>query len=346
MMYNKIYLRNEANAKEHRTPLVPRDVSKMVNNGFTIYVERSVTRTYNDDEYKSAGAILVQPDDYSKAMSNFQDVAVLGLKAPLQYLHNQTHIFFSHCFKEQEGSQELLQKLHENRIQLYDLEYFTDDFDKRLFAFGYHAGFVGGGLGLMQYFTKKEKNCNGVKKLSPFKNEEEFFEKITQTFSSVDYKTTNIAIIGAKGRCGHGVQQILRHFDMKYDVLNRNDDKQNLGKYDIIYNCILLETNLDETWVIPLDDGKCRVLVDVSCDCNKAYHPFNNIYNETTNPVLTKGSLDIIAIDNLPSLLPRESSDAFSSVFSNFLCENVITENNPWTNAYNAYLNVMQNRKV
>jgi hypothetical protein len=89
----------------------------------------------------------------------------------------------------------------------------------------------------------------------------------------------------------------------------------------MIFNCILLDTNSKEVWLTEHTEFSKRVLlVDISCDATKSNNPFP-IYSETTswtNPV-SKNLIDIIAIDNLPSLLPRESSDHFSSLLTKIL---------------------------
>lgn len=61
------------------------------------------------------------------------------------------------------------------------------------------------------------------------------------------------------------------------------------------------------------------VICDVSCDTTNPNNPIpvytiNTTFDKPTVPVETKNPkpLDVISIDHLPTLLPRESSDMFS----------------------------------
>jgi hypothetical protein len=58
------------------------------------------------------------------------------------------------------------------------------------------------------------------------------------------------------------------------------------------------------------------VISDISCDYTKPNNPIK-IYNESStweNTVISPNKfVDVISIDNLPSLIPKESSDDFSN---------------------------------
>ena len=43
-------------------------------------------------------------------------------------------------------------------VRVKENEYFVDEQNKRLVAFGYYAGFIGAGLGLLQYLKKTNGN--------------------------------------------------------------------------------------------------------------------------------------------------------------------------------------------
>jgi saccharopine dehydrogenase (NAD+, L-lysine forming) len=66
-------------------------------------------------------------------------------------------------------------------------------------------------------------------------------------------------------------------------------------------------------------DRKLSVICDVSCDTTNPHNPIpvytvNTTFTEPTVPVSVDGlPLSVISIDHLPSLLPRESSEAFSN---------------------------------
>jgi saccharopine dehydrogenase (NAD+, L-lysine-forming) len=72
---------------------------------------------------------------------------------------------------------------------------------------------------------------------------------------------------------------------------------------------------------------KLRVIVDISCDIHAKNNPIRLDY---PNPKgwLTKytDNIDIICIDNLPSLLPKDSSDEFSKKLTELFLSGAIDE--------------------
>ena len=90
---------------------------------------------------------------------------------------------------------------------------------------------------------------------------------------------------------------------------------------DIFINCVLINTDLppfitDE--LLNNEQRKLSVIVDVSCDPYGSYNPLP-IYQQCTtfkSPCLRIDDtklLDLIAIDHLPSLLPKESSEDYGA---------------------------------
>jgi saccharopine dehydrogenase (NAD+, L-lysine-forming) len=71
------------------------------------------------------------------------------------------------------------------------------------------------------------------------------------------------------------------------------------------------------------------VIVDVSCDTTNPHNPIpvysiNTVFTAPTIPVELPGGgppLSVISIDHLPSLSPRESSEAFSGDFLPYLLQ-------------------------
>jgi alanine dehydrogenase len=99
---SKIFIRNENNPHEYRTPIVPHDISKLIRIGFEVFVESSNTRLFSDDEYILNGAIITHKRWYD---STFNDALIIGLKeiSELEKLQNHKHVYFSHSYKKQEG---------------------------------------------------------------------------------------------------------------------------------------------------------------------------------------------------------------------------------------------------
>lgn len=316
-----IFLRNEENIDEYRCPLIPSDVKTLIENGFIIYVERSENRVYSDEEYEKAGSKLT---NLSWFHDIFRHALIIGLKCfsdlEFDYLNGHTHVFFAHSFQSQRGSERILDAFHRSKSILYDYEYMLDPLTQsRVIAFGKYAGIVGGGLALLQRFGK-------ISNLKTWSNKEAFYEDVEKVLP--DITSLKICVIGPNGRCGRGVCEVLDHFDIEYVKKDSKSDKSDLKTFDIVFNCILLAEDFKEIWIDSIDDiDHPFLLFDLSCDVMSLNHPFP-FYKEITSwekPVLRKSDyVDVIAIYNLPSLLPKESSDDFSKILLNLILhENV-----------------------
>ena len=161
--------------------------------------------------------------------------------------------------------------------------------------------------------------------------------------SYVKYPIRNvkIAIVGANGRCGNGVRYILDMLKIEYIIIDRNYDMTKLIEFDIIYNCILLDESYNKIWFNKNTKfEKNLVISDISCDYSSINNPIQ-LYNKSTNwkePIFKYNEyVDIIGIDNLPSLLPKESSDFFSERLLNLLLDYKSDSNNYWQNCIKTY---------
>ena len=327
-----IFLRNEENIDEYRCPLIPNDVKTLVEKGYIVYVERSTHRVYSDEDYAKVGARLT---DLSWFHDIFRHALIIGLKCfseiEYDYLNGHTHVFFAHSFQNQRRSEPILDAFHRSKSVLYDYEYMIDPLTKsRVIAFGKYAGIVGGGLGLLKTFGK-------ISNLSPWSSKDGLFEDIKNSMMTYlmdkalnqrmigKPTATKICVIGPNGRSGKGVCEILDHFGLSYVKKDSKSDKSDLKTYDVVFNCILLAEDFKEIWIDSIDDiDHPFLIVDISCDVMSSNHPFP-FYNEITsweNPVLRiSDNVDVITIYNLPSLLPKESSDDFSKILSDLILE-------------------------
>jgi len=100
---------------------------------------------------------------------------------------------------------------------------------------------------------------------------------------------------------------------------------------EIFINAIYLSPDstavfFDETNIANYE--QLRVIVDISCDIHAKNNPIRLDY---PNGWLTKykkytDNIDIICIDNLPSLLPKDSSDEFSKKLTELFLSGAIDE--------------------
>ena len=193
----------------------------------------------------------------------------------------------------------------------------------------------------MQYYTKKNKNQN-INNLIPYKSQ---LELLTNVSTCIGYgRDLKIAVIGPNGRSGVGVINVLTYFNIKFDRITKEDSKKNLQEYDIIFNCIVLDKNLNETWLNKNTIfSKPITIVDISCDYNSINNPIK-IYDKLTtwqNPIYSYNeNVDIISINNLPSLLPKDSSDEFSEILVRLLLN--FNNDSTWENNKKYYYNIIK----
>lgn len=299
-----IFIRREAIENEKRAPIVPNHIKRLFDAGLRVVIQSSENRIYTDSEYEAEGAIVTKEPWYSP---QFGRALIVGLKEldHLENLHEHKHVYFSHSLKHQLGSERILQAFSNSKSLLYDFEYFTTN-GKRSLAFGKYAGIVGAVLGLQ---------CE-LKPLQSWRS----FSSLMKTVGPTEKK---IAILGSDGRCGSGVKYVLDTLGIHYTCFTKNDAVFALETYDIVYNCILL----DESYTTVFFDETTKftkpiVIVDISCDYSKKNNPIQLYTKATTweSPVFHYSeNVRIIAIENLPSLLPKESSDEFSDLCTNLL---------------------------
>ncbi|XWV24845.1 saccharopine dehydrogenase [Tupanvirus deep ocean] len=328
MSHIHLWLRSETKEDEFRTPITPVIAKKLIEKGYTMTVEKSNQRCYHDYEYTDVGCILVESGSWVQAPNN---VIVVGLKElpnnVEQFEH--THIYFAHCFKNQKNSKEIIQKFIKGGGKILDIEYLTDENGKRLAAFGKSAGIAGALLSIMVWSEQKLTHKNArLGRIIPIKNTSDIVKMLYRKLNKIDHKP-KILVIGSKGRVGTGVISIMNELELTTTEWTRKDtQKINLSEeimqYDILINCISLDKNTVPFLtpaIIKNTSRKLSVCVDISCDYASPYNPLP-IYNlpssfefPVINLITEHPIMDIIAIENLPSLLPIESSDDFSEQF-------------------------------
>ncbi|GHG86135.1 saccharopine dehydrogenase [Streptomyces lanatus] len=309
-----LWLRHEVRSTERRTPLVPSDARRLVESGVTLTVEESPQRIFPVEEYEAAGCRIAPAGSWVSAPST---AVVLGLKElpeePAELTHR--HIYFGHAYKGQPGAEALLGRFAAGGGTLLDLEYLVDDNGRRLAAFGFWAGYLGAALAVLQHRGRL------VTPLTP-SSKDELDEALRPDTGDEEFTAL---VIGALGRSGRGARVAFGTAGveaMPWDLdETRELDRPALLAHDVLVNAVLATTPIppflrDQD----LDDParRLRTLCDVTVDVGS---PLNvlPVYDRTTDwtePVRRlrkEPPLDLIAIDNLPSLLPRESSTDFSS---------------------------------
>jgi saccharopine dehydrogenase (NAD+, L-lysine-forming) len=335
---NTLYIRNESNLYEFRTPIVPADIPKLLDIGwYVVYVESSSTRAFSDDEYELAGAVITYKPWYH---SKYKDACIIGLKdIELNRLNKHTHLYFSHSYKKQLHYEKILGAFKSSESILYDFEYLFDMHKKRAISFGYYAGICGCILGLRQYVNKRKFGSN-IRNISYWNSKEEIVDRICSHYG--EFNNTKIVVIGHQGKCGSGVCSILNSIGLTYKTMNRNDDKRRIIEYDVVFNCIVLDENSNEVWITESTPfTKPVLIVDISCDYSKSNNPISVYSKETTwkEPVFSVNEfVDIIAVNNLPALLPVESSEYFSNTLVKLMNGDDFKNKRIWENNKRLFL--------
>ena len=316
-----VWIRSEARGTERRAPVVPADVPALLDAGFEVTVEESPQRIFPIEEYDAAGASVVAEGTWTDAP---HDAYVLGIKElpdePESLRHQ--HIYFAHAFKGQEDARRTLERFRRGGGRLLDIEYLTDTDGKRVVAFGYWAGYMGAALGVLHLAGTLTAPLHPMAK-------HELDEHLEQAGKAGADELLAL-VTWARGRSGRGAQRALVTASVPITRWDRQETrdlhKQALLGHDLLVNCVVTHTPTTP-FVEHADlehERRLRVLADVTCDVTGPTNmlPVNTEITTWQEPVrqLHAGNpehgsapLEVIAIDNLPSLLPREASEGFSA---------------------------------
>ncbi|MFF4330404.1 saccharopine dehydrogenase [Streptomyces sp. NPDC001591] len=313
-----LWMRHEARLTERRAPLTPQDAARLVAAGVRITVEESAQRAFPLADYAAAGCATAPTGSWHEQAPD--DAYVLGLKelpaGPGAPALRHRHIYFGHAYKGQAGARELLARFTAGGGALLDMEYLTDDSGRRVAAFGYWAGYVGAALAVLHHRRALTAPLRPTGRPA--------LDALLAAGSASD--TATALVIGALGRCGRGACDALVQAGLeptRWDLPEtRALDRAALLGHDLLVNTVLTTTPVPPFLTkADLDEpARClSLLSDVTCDVTSDCNVLP-VYDETTTwdaPVRTlrdgERPLDLIAIDNLPSLLPVEASTAFSA---------------------------------
>ena len=324
-----LWIRAEARPTEQRVPIVPADARRLIEDGFTVTVEESPTRIVPPEEYVEAGCSVAPFGSWVDAP---EGAVVVGIKElpedPSDLRH--THVFFAHAYKGQEGAEEVLERFRRGGGELLDVEYLTVD-GKRVVAFGFWAGYVGAALTVLRHRGLLEGGVGPMTRA-------DLDERLR---TSAPAEPERALVIGSRGRSGTGAVEALAVAGCALTRWDRADtlvlDKPALLDHDLLVNCVV-SLGPGGAFVTAEDVAgprRLRVVGDVTCDVTSPANklPVNTAITTWDEPVRRFGGdqhpLDVIAIDNLPSLLPRESSETFSAELTPLLPD-LADRSGPW----------------
>jgi len=326
-----IWLRAEQRPHEARVGLTYDGAKALLDAGYRLTVEESSVRAIGMQGYIDAGVEVAAENSWPDAP---EDAVIFGLKelpedgTPLRH----RHITFGHAFKGQFAGQELLRRFKAGGGTLLDLEYLVDDTGRRVAAFGYWAGFAGAAVTCKAWAAQQAGGICGP--VGTYSNKDAMLSDLAQELGG---KTPSALVIGALGRVGSGASDLCEALGIKVTKWDMAETAHGgpfpeVLDHDLFFNCILAQEGVPQ--FVPLSAKtavrKLTAIGDIACDPDSDYNPVP-VYDRATDwdaPVVRVHDapvLDVMAIDNLPSLLPVESSIDFADQ----LLPTLLTLNDP-----------------
>ena len=315
-----LWVRAEQRPNEERVGLTPEGAAALIKAGIRVTVEESSVRAIGIDGYKAAGCEIAAENLWPQAPA---DAIIFGLKelpedgSPLTH----RHIMFGHAFKGQPAGQVLLKRFKAGGGTLYDLEYLVDETGHRVAAFGYWAGYAGAAVSLKCWAAQQRGSIAGP--VHKYPGKAALLADLTQEIAGMT--PPRAIVIGANGRVGTGAADLCAAMGVvvtKWDMAETASGGPfpEVLQHEIFLNCILARPGCPV--FVPAsaktDARKLTVIGDIACDPTSDFSPIK-VYDRVTEwdaPALRVHDvppLDVTAIDNLPSLLPVESSEDYAA---------------------------------
>ncbi|GAA6194590.1 saccharopine dehydrogenase [Pseudophaeobacter arcticus] len=316
-----LWVRAEQRPNEDRVGLTPEGAKALMSGGIKVTVEESAVRAIPLQGYIDAGCEIAAENSWPSAPA---DAIIFGLKelpeddTPLPH----RHIMFGHAFKGQHSGKALLDRFAAGGGTLYDLEYLVDEAGRRVAAFGYWAGYAGAAVTLKSWCAQQRGDICGPVGVYPGKDA--LLAELNAELKAVQADVPTAIVIGAMGRVGTGAADLCEAMGItvtKWDMAETASGGPfpEILQHDLFLNCIFARPGTPV--FVPAEAlsaaRKLTAIGDVACDPDSDYNPVP-IYDQATSweaPALRVASdpvMDVMAIDNLPSMLPVESSHDYA----------------------------------
>lgn len=317
-----LWVRSESRDHEQRVGVTPEGIKILMDAGHKVTVEESTSRAIPIEGYIATGCELAPEGSWTDAP---RDAIIFGLKelpedgTPLPH----RHIMFGHAYKGQPSGRVLLDRFKAGGGALYDLEYLVGEDGRRVAAFGYWAGYAGAAVSLLCWIAQQQGGI--AEPVGVYSSSEAMQDDLRARLAPLGDKRPTALIIGALGRVGTGGADLCMAMDVpvtKWDLAETASGGPfpEVLEHDIFLNCILARPGTPV--FVPASakaaHRKLSVIGDIACDPDSEFSPIK-VYDRVTTwdaPALRVHDdpvLDVTAIDNLPSMLPAESSDDFAS---------------------------------
>ena len=317
-----LWVRAEQRPNEERVGLTPEGAAALIAAGIRVTVEESHARAIPLDGYKDAGCEIAPENSWPDAPL---DAIIFGLKelpedgTPLPH----RHIMFGHAYKGQHSGRKLLERFKAGGGTLYDLEYLVDEDGRRVAAFGYWAGYAGAAVTLKTWAAQQRGGiCPPV---GVYAGKDALNAELLEELDATGAARPCAIVIGALGRVGTGAADLCEAMGVsvtKWDMAETASGGPfpEILDHDLFLNCIFARPGTPV--FVPRQALTARrnltAIGDVACDPDSDYNPVP-VYDRATTweapalRVATDPVMDVMAIDNLPSMLPVESSEDYAA---------------------------------
>ena len=344
-----LWVRAEQRPFEERVGLTPEGAAELIAVGITVTVEDSDVRAIGIQGYRDAGCAIAAQNSWPDAPA---DAILFGLKelpedgTPLRH----RHIMFGHAFKGQHSGRALLDRFKAGGGTLYDLEYLVDPGGRRVAAFGYWAGYAGAAIALKSWAAQQ---TGGIcPQVSTYTGKDALLADLARDIGGRDIPSA--IIIGALGRVGTDAADLCTAMGIEPTRWDMGETASGgpfpeILAHDIFLNCIFARPGTPvfvPQSALPADRN-LSVIGDVACDPDSDYNPVP-VYDAATDwsaPAVrfhASPLMDVMAIDNLPSLLPVESSQDYATQLLPSLKTLVNLDAGVWGRARNTFQDAMK----
>lgn len=316
-----LWVRAEQRAHEERVGVTPDGVKALLQAGYSVTVEDSASRAIPTQGFADAGATIAGEATWPDAPA---DAIIFGLKelpddgTPLRH----RHIMFGHAYKGQPAGQRLLLRFAAGGGTLLDLEYLVDREGRRVAAFGYWAGYAGAAVSLKCWVAQ---HAGGIcQPVATYPSSAAMLAGLQGDLVRLGTDRPTALIIGALGRVGTGAKDLCTALGVPVTGWDMAETAHGgpfpeVLAHSIFLNCILARpgTPVFVPAAAKVQLRRLSVIGDIACDPDSDFSPIK-VYDRVTTwdkpalRVCDAPPLDVMAIDNLPSLLPVESSEDFA----------------------------------
>ncbi len=312
-----LWVRAEQRPNEERVGLTAEGAAALLARGIRVTVEASGCRALPLAGYAAAGCTVAPENSWPDAPP---DAIIFGLKELPEdgTALRHRHIMFGHAYKGQPAGRVLLHRFRAGGGTLFDLEYLVDGQGRRVAAFGYWAGYAGAAIALKCWAAQRRGALAGP--VSKYPGKAALLADLSAELTATGPARPHVLVIGALGRVGTGAADLCDAMGVavtKWDVAEtaQGGPFPAVLAHEVFLNCILARPGCPvfvpaSAKVAP---RALTVIGDIACDPTSDFSPIK-VYDRATDwaaPALRvhrTPPLDVMAIDNLPSLLPVESS--------------------------------------